>query len=83
MAKLIYVEVLNRYTGEENGEGQNSAEKTKSPLLVNIYKSSIIKETKSSDSSFACLFGSIRSAFNASSFSLYSRFCKIATSLVS
>ena len=65
MAKLIYVEVLNRYTGEENGEGQNSAEKTKSPLLVNIYKSSIIKETKKLVSPFTYVLCSGSNAFIA------------------
>lgn len=48
MAKLIYVEVLNRYTGEENGEAQNNKAKTKGSLLVNSYKSSIMEVANSS-----------------------------------
>ena len=32
--KAYITEVLNRYTGEENGEAENSKEKAKNPCMV-------------------------------------------------
>ena len=39
--KAYIAEVLNRYTGEENGEAEKRKEKAKSPDLVRNYKSSV------------------------------------------
>jgi hypothetical protein len=39
--KPYIAEVLNRYTGEENGEAENHKEKTKSSYVVRTYKSSV------------------------------------------
>ncbi len=39
--KAYMAELLNRYTGEENGEAEKRKEKAKNPCMVRIYKSSI------------------------------------------